>query len=294
MPSSKKNLKPVAATENLMPFTVPIIFKDNNFYYDRYQNNGEQIMTYGHYHNMHEIYYLTKGVCRYFIKNKLFDVKAGDIVCIPHGIIHKTLYLNVPVNRHLINFSKSYIPPSLAIELKNLFNKNIYRPKTELLPQIDYLFDKIATEYKDYDNYSNILISGYMTELFSLILRNPAYSEPSSLTNIPIENATTYISTNYKNNITLEDLADMTGLSPSYFSRLFKNTTGFGFKEYITIIRLKESQSKLIHTDKSICEIAYECGFNDSNYFSSVFKELNGLSPIKYRKQNRVKSEPKT
>lgn len=293
MSSAKKNLRPVTATEDLRPFTVPVMFKDNKFYYDWFHHDGSEIMTFGHYHNMYEIYFLTKGICRYFIENKLFDVKAGDLVLIPKGVIHKTLYLGESADRHLINFSKSYIPPSLAIDLKGLFSNNIYRPDEELIPKIRLIFEKIAEESQNYDNYSSLLISGYMTELFTIILRNPSYKEPTSLGNIPIESATTYISANYKSNITLEDMANMIGLSPSYFSRLFKNTTGFGFKEYLTIVRLKESQSKLIHTDKSICEIAYECGFNDSNYFSSVFKDLNGLSPIKYRKQNRIKAELK-
>ena len=293
MSSSKKTLKPVTATEDLRPFSVPVIFKNSKFYYDRFHHDGSEIMTYGHYHNMYEIYFLTKGSCRYFIENKLFDVKAGDLVLIPKGIIHKTLYLGESTDRHLINFSKSYIPPSLAIDIKGLFKNNIYRPNDELIPEITYLFEKIAKESENYDTYSNLLISGYMTEFFTIILRNPSYKNPVSLSNIPIENATTYISTNYKKNIALEDMATMVGLSPSYFSRLFKNTTGFGFKEYLTLVRLKEAQSKLIHTDISICEIAYECGFNDSNYFSSVFKDLNGLSPIKYRKQNRIKAEIK-
>ncbi len=293
MSSSKKTLKPVTATEDLRPFSVPVIFKNSKFYYDRFLHDGSEIMTYGHYHNMYEIYFLTKGICRYFIENKLFDVKAGDLVLIPKGIIHKTLYLGESTDRHLINFSKSYIPTSLAIDLKSLFSNNIYRPDENLIPEITTLFEKIAMESEAFDNFSNLLISGYMTELFTIILRNPSYKEPTSLSNIPIENATTYISSNYKKNIALEDMATMVGLSPSYFSRLFKNTTGFGFKEYLTLVRLKEAQSKLIHTDKSICEIAYECGFNDSNYFSSVFKDLNGLSPIKYRKQNRIKAEIK-
>ncbi len=278
-------------TEDSRPFVNPTLYRYDNFYYDRSKRSGAVAMTNGHYHNMYEIYFLAEGRCRYFIENKLFEVEAGDLVLIPKGVIHKTIYLNDATDRYLINFSKPYITPSLAIDIYNLFALNIYRPPKEIIPVITEIFEKIATEHKNFDSYSKLLISGYMTELFSTMLRNPSIDKPYSRTNIPIENVTQYISVNYRQNLTLEQMADMSSLSVSYFSRLFKSITGFGFKEYLTIIRLKEAQSRLIHTDKSICKIAYECGFNDSNYFSSVFKDIHGVSPLKYRKQNRIKAE---
>ncbi|MBQ3557596.1 MAG: helix-turn-helix transcriptional regulator [Oscillospiraceae bacterium] len=278
-------------TEVSRPFSNTISQSAGRFYYDRAQRSSTTSMTNGHYHNMYEIYFLALGRCRYFIGNKLFEVEAGDLVLIPRGTIHKTIYLNTATDRHLLNFSASYIPPSLLTESRSLFEQTVYRPSKSLLPDIASIFGKIAAEHRKSDAYSKLLLSGYMTELFSLMLRNPSSGGAGRRTDTPIERATQYISANYQSPLTLEQVAAQVSLSPSYFSRLFKSTTGFGFKEYLTLLRLKQAQTLLIHTDLSICEIAYECGFNDSNYFSSVFREFNDISPLNYRKKKHGTSE---
>ena len=274
-------------TEVSRPFSNPISLSPGRFYYDRAHRSSTTAMTNGHYHNMYEIYFLAAGRCRYFIENKLFEVEAGDLILIPHGTIHKTIYQHAATDRHLLNFSASYIPPALLTEVRALFSQTIYRPSKELLPTVAAVFSKIAAEHQNTDSYSKLLLCSYMAELFSLMLRNPSADKVSRRANTPIEQATQYISANYQSALTLEQVAAQANLSPSYFSRLFKSTTGFGFKEYLTLLRLKQAQSLLIHSDMSICEIAYECGFNDSNYFSSVFRDFHNISPLNYRKQKQ-------
>ena len=154
---------------------------------------------------------------------------------------------------------------------------------------INNLFERFAKEWKNNDEFSELTFKNFATELFLLMLRNPSEATPATEIDLPIEKTTQYIITNYKEDLTLNQMAKMAALSPSYYSRRFKSLTGFGFKEYLTIIRVKEAQDRLIHSDKSIVKIAYECGFNDSNYFSTVFKEVNGIPPLKYRKIHRVK-----
>ncbi len=262
------------------------------FYYEHFVRPGAYALSGGHYHTLYEIYFLASGSLSYFIENKVFRVNQGDLVLIPKRAIHKTIYDDTPSDRYLLNFSSTYISSALSEPVRNLFCSNIYIPSPDILPKITDIFEKIGNEYPVADSYSGALISCYMTELFTLLLRNPSsdVAEKSTVGSIPIENVMSYITAHFNEALTLEDMAAMASLSPSYFSRIFKNITGFGFKEYITIKRIKEAARLLSHTDRSVCSIAYDCGFNDSNYFSFVFKELNGTSPLRYRKQHRSNS----
>jgi transcriptional regulator GlxA family with amidase domain len=63
-----------------------------------------------------------------------------------------------------------------------------------------------------------------------------------------------------------------------------------GFKEYVTFTRLTVAENLLKTTDLSIADIAYETGFNDSNYFSLVFRQHYGTPPTDYRKKRRKKT----
>ncbi len=85
-------------------------------------------------------------------------------------------------------------------------------------------------------------------------------------------------------NLSLEYVADKFNLSRSYLSKKFKTATGFGFKEYIINVRIQNACNLLLETNKSITDIAFECGFNDSNYFGDAFRKAKGISPHKYRK----------
>lgn len=104
-----------------------------------------------------------------------------------------------------------------------------------------------------------------------------------------IEKAKDYIKNSYKMNLSLEDMAAWTGMSPYYFSKLFKAQTGVTFIDYLTRVRIEESKKSLQYTRLSLKEIAYQIGYNDPNYFSRVFKKVEGVSPKAFRKQHFVR-----
>ena len=93
---------------------------------------------------------------------------------------------------------------------------------------------------------------------------------------------------NYDKKLSLEDMSDKFHISRSYLSKKFKAVTGFGFKEYIVNVRIKNACRLLLETNKSITDIAFECGFNDSNYFGDAFRHVKGVSPNKYRKNKEA------
>lgn len=98
-----------------------------------------------------------------------------------------------------------------------------------------------------------------------------------------IKKAIQYISKNYANNLSLELVANQVHLNPTYFSTLFKQSTGSSFKEYLNMVRIEESKRLLSNTDYSLIDIAVSTGFEDQSYFTKVFKKYTGLTPKQFR-----------
>lgn len=93
-----------------------------------------------------------------------------------------------------------------------------------------------------------------------------------------------YINENFHKNLTLEELAELAHFSPSYLSRLFRNTTGLTIKTYITLKRLENAEYLLKNSSLNIHEIAFNCGFPNVSHFNRVFKAHTNLSPMEYRR----------
>lgn len=100
-----------------------------------------------------------------------------------------------------------------------------------------------------------------------------------------MENAKKYIEKNYKTQLSNKDVAKEIFISPSYFLSLFKKETGKTFTDYLTDVRIREAKNLLRTSEMNITEIAYEIGFNNSNYFSNIFKKTVGVSAKEYRKK---------
>ena len=98
-----------------------------------------------------------------------------------------------------------------------------------------------------------------------------------------IKRAMLYISKHFNTPLSLEEVAAHVHLHPSYFSTIFKNSTGSSFKEYLNKVRIEESKLLLLNTDFSIIDIAIAVGFEDQSYFSKVFKKYTGITPKQFR-----------
>lgn len=100
-----------------------------------------------------------------------------------------------------------------------------------------------------------------------------------------------YISEHYAEQLRLEDLAGLVGMSPVAFSRFFRQRTGRTLSEYIVEIRLGYAARMLVDSAKNISEICYECGFNNLSNFNRTFKAKRNYTPRDFRamfKKNKV------
>lgn len=98
-----------------------------------------------------------------------------------------------------------------------------------------------------------------------------------------IRRALRYLCDHYNEHLELEQVADVAGLSPSYFSTLFRQTVGTSFREHLNRIRVEESKRLLLNRDNTLADIAVSVGFPDQSYYCKVFKKLVGVTPGKYR-----------
>ncbi|WP_051531525.1 response regulator transcription factor [Clostridiisalibacter paucivorans] len=101
-----------------------------------------------------------------------------------------------------------------------------------------------------------------------------------------------YIQNNFQGSMTLNDVANHVNLSTSYLSKLFKKELGMNFTVFLTDCRMERAKQLLEDTDDPIINISMELGYNESNYFSKVFRKKYGETPSKYRdrkKEERIK-----
>lgn len=100
-----------------------------------------------------------------------------------------------------------------------------------------------------------------------------------------IENTIDYIQNNLTSALNLELLASEAKLTPSYFHKLFKASTGKNLHEYIEEQRIKKAINLMLSTDMTLTQISYECGFSSQSYFSYAFKRKMQTSPRAYIKK---------
>lgn len=98
-----------------------------------------------------------------------------------------------------------------------------------------------------------------------------------------ISEAMAYIKGNHQKDIRLKDVAEIVSISPQYFSKIFKDELGVNFIDYLTSIRMNEAKTMLREGQLSIKEICYKIGYNDPNYFSRLFKKVEGISPTEFQ-----------
>ena len=257
-----------------------------------------------HYHDYYEIYYLLAGDRYYFVKDKTYHIKSGSFVLIKPYDIHSTSKANENgYERYLISFRKKFLEDFLKgtdgeILLTSFINGgNVATFSEEDRVVVENILSVMLTEYQRKEPGYLQFLKASLMQLLLIVARYGAdrasnkvgitdYFNPTHKT---VSTVAAYINNHYSEDITLNSISNRFFISPCYFSRIFKETTGFSFVEYLNGVRLKEAQGLLAKTDKSVSEIGERVGYKINTHFGRVFKSSIGISPSLYRK--KVRSE---
>lgn len=165
---------------------------------------------------------------------------------------------------------------NLIIELVVLIYSTAYRNN---IMDYELQYDSYLDVVKSIDN--NIVLQRWCIERAKLITQKIKLEKEANASNVIYE-AKKYIDKHFNKDISLKEISQEVSISPQYFSRIFKEELGVTFIDYLTQVRIKHAKKMLKEKNKSIKEICFEIGYNDPNYFSRLFKKIEGVSPTEY------------
>lgn len=251
-----------------------------------------------HWHNEFEINYIVNGAAQFRCANKNIIAHKGDIVFITPNTIHSVYpYKDFDDTHDALVFSGEMFGLSGDDRCVALFIRPIINGTLEITPHItsdkpyydeikkctESVFNCVKTNSAQYD----LLLKSELLKLLWILSNNGEITKSAFAVSTDVEGlkpAIQYITENYKEDIMIDKLSELSHLSKSYFMNKFKQYFGIGAMEYIIQLRIKSACEALQNSNKTITQISSECGFNNLSNFNRQFKKTVGCTPKEYRK----------
>lgn len=257
-------------------------------------------------HENYEMVYIKKGMVVFEIAGQPVQIGPNDIIIIKPGQPHKFSVKSEAVCEFIVlNFKFqnqiegdfSQVPLS---DFLNFVSGKESGPfislKVSQKNEIIVLLNRILRERQS-DEIGNELLERFMVmELFIYISRALKMEWENSIKNRSpkvkelIHVAVNYIGNNFERDISLADIAKFVFLSPSYFTRAFKEEMQISPINYLLKVRVARAKELLVETQMKISDIALSVGFANQQRFNEIFKKYAGVTPLQYRKKKCVKN----
>lgn len=233
-------------------------------------------------------YIAEKGECLLFRSNAVHSIRA-----LSSGVsYYRVLKVGLPLILSLASTdnSETYIH-RFSVGSKG---ERVKWSKSECEAKGFYeAFLRLNKEYESTEHGADISTKIYVAYILKELLRDIQSADVDKVSDKnlvkTVNDAIYYMHRHYPENITLEQCSKWASLSSSYFSRSFKKITGRSFKDYLNIIRVDAAEKMLMSSDKSVTDIAFECGYNDVSYFALCYRKIKGIKPSDFKKAKKIK-----
>lgn len=251
-----------------------------------------------HWKDSIEILFVLKGTIGVDIESKTYIMKEYDIEILnPDEVFrissndHDNIVLILDINPHF--FAEYY-----SDAMDTFYYSGSKDLKSQSGEKYHVLRRLIAILFYEYisklDNYAQAIDRNLLTLMYHLLnnFHYLFYIEESLKDNTyqlqRYHRIVKYLSNNYMNKISLQDIAIQEFLNSGYLSFKIKDTLGLGFNDYLNQIRIEKSKKLLLDSDKSISEISDEVGFSHVRYYNKHFKMHYNMIPMQYRNKNKL------
>jgi len=263
----------------------------------RFENIGKCMLAYSHWHEHMELLLIRNGKARIQCNKNSFYAERGSLVLINCNDIHSVENASSNLLLEAVILDVSLLKSGFADKTQAKFinpvinNSIIFNNHIKGDKNIIKCLENIIEEYRQKNFGYELAIKAQLFELFTYLVRNhidrmltPQECDMRVKNLQRFKAVFDYVEKNYTENITVKEISRIANLSPYYFCRLFKETTGRSFVDYLNGFRINKAEQILRETDMNITETALACGFNDINYFSRIFKRYKRTPPSKLRK----------
>ncbi|MNB71059.1 HTH-type transcriptional activator Btr [compost metagenome] len=242
--------------------------------------------TLGH----HELVLTTGGRGGFKLGGKTYPIAAGMLYYIAPGVPHvlepdltnRPTFMTVHFDYARVSFHEEEWEiaggePSLGL-----------RPAGQLKDyyQVEDAFGKLIdcwnAKRPGYEAIARVLLQ----ELWIAITRNLGQGRQQDAASLKVEKVIAYMNEKVEGRITLQELAELVQLAPTYLSRSFKEVTGYSVIAFFNKLKMDRAKDMLLTGDKKIKEVAQALGYSDEFYFSRIFKKTEGISPSEFYGNN--------
>ena len=244
-----------------------------------------------HWHREAELIYVRAGRINLYIDEKEFCAEAGDLLVIGTGVLHGGDPEDCVYECIVFDTALLLSVAACARQLSLLMNHSLFL-RGAVLARDAALQDAVSQLYARCQEGIAGNELNVMTALYGVFGALAAGSYDAGINAVSnrfgqkaeqLKPALEYIETHYGQNITLETLARLTGMSPKYFCRFFKAMVHRSPIDYVNYYRIECASHFLSSTDMTVAEIAQHCGYNDSSFFIKQFHRYKGTTPKQYR-----------
>lgn len=238
-----------------------------------------------HSHQEIEFDYILKGAITCSIAGNPYRMGEGDVILVNSGMLHSwELARGCLVYRVYVS---STLMARVVGRSSVTFWCNSVVSGGKDLDDLRRVLNTMVSEYVTSEGHSSFAFESAKYRFLDLLVKDYMVSGGDFWVDVDddrVRAALEYVDVHYDSTVTLKTVAKRLYMSEAYLSRLFKDSVGVNFHEYLNRIRLNHAVEELLYTTTPVTQISAQVGFSNSSAFNKVFKKAFSCSPTEYRK----------
>jgi AraC-like DNA-binding protein len=265
-------------------------------HYKVFEGEEVNVFKFWHYHRELELLYINKGSGKRYIGSHMYYFKGGELILIGPRLPHYSFVEPVLPNQKKVSIQLREGFPGVTLlmmpemqPIRQLLERARFgvsfmgQTKTEVGKRLEELASAAPID-RVIQTFEMLKILA-QSEEYEVLNSGRYQIEITTQDNERIRNIFNFVRENFKRQISLDEIAEESSMTPPSFARYFKKNTGKTFTQFVNEYRLVHASKLLAENPTSIADICFESGFNNFSHFNKLFKDYTGQSPSDYRKE---------